>query len=77
MVEVVNFVGLVVILFLLISIMFSAVDMPPVALIILGLSWWFIYWCFKTYDFENCLRVLSAWLGLKKIEFGYGVNHGK
>ena len=24
-----------------------------------------------------CLRVLSDWLDLKKIEFGYGVNHGK
>ena len=27
--------------------------------------------------YENCLRVLSDWLDLKKIEFGYGVNHGK
>lgn len=27
--------------------------------------------------YENRLRVLSDWLDLKKIEFGYGVNHGK
>ena len=26
---------------------------------------------------ENCLLVLSDWLEMKKIEFGYGVSHGK
>ena len=31
----------------------------------------------EKHDYENCLRVLSDWVDLKKIEFGYGVNHGK
>lgn len=51
MVEVVNFVGIVVILLLLILMVFSADYIPPVTLIMLGLSWWFIYWCLTTYDF--------------------------
>ena len=59
MVEVVNFVGIVVILFLLISIMFSAVDILPVALIMLGLSLWFMYWCLITYDFA----INISWVG--------------
>ena len=59
MVEVVNFVGIVVILFLLISIMFSAVDILPVALIMLGLSLWFMYWCLITYDFA----INTSWVG--------------
>ena len=59
MVEVVNFVGIVVILFLLISIMFSAVDILPVALIMLVLSLWFMYWCLITYDFA----INISWVG--------------
>ena len=59
MVELLNFVGIVVILFLLISIMFSAADMLPVALIMLGLSWWFLYWCLTTYDFA----INISWVG--------------
>ena len=59
MVKLLNFVGIVVIPFLLISIMFSAVDIPPVALIMLGLSWWFLYWCFMTYDFA----INISWVG--------------
>lgn len=31
----------------------------------------------EKHGYENCLRVLSDWLDLKKIEFGYGINHGK
>lgn len=60
MVEVVNFIGIVAILFLLISIAFSSVDTLPVAyFLVLGLSWWFIYWCFMTYDFA----INISWVG--------------
>ena len=31
----------------------------------------------EKYGYENCLLVLSDWLEMKKIEFGYGVSHGK
>ena len=59
MVEVVNFVGIVVILLLLILMVFSADYTPPVTLMMLGLSWWFIYWCLTTYDFA----INTSWVG--------------